>query len=635
MELEELQKQLYGQKGEEVKREGAPEQFQPGRGADGQAPGSSQWQQEQLPAKPPGLSEGVKKLLKFGIIALVVIGIVIAGFLFWRSSQSFDSKKVLVTVFGIERVVSGEEVNYVIRYQNNTKVTLTDLKLTFLYPIDSLPSDGENLTKIGDQQAKVVSLPDLEAGKEGKTEFLANVTGLKDDKRVATAKLSYHAGGTSSSFESTGEFTSVIFSVPLVLDFSLPDRVVNGQGVNITLKYLNTSDVGFSDLALSLEYPPGFNFSSALPAPSEGSNIWELPEIGPREEGKIMISGVLTGAQEEVKTFKANIAKKQGDTSKVISEGLSSTLISLSPLSVTMTVNDSRDYLANVQDVLAYKLVYQNTVGVPIGPVLITVKFDSSALDYSTVSVSKGFFNSVDNTIVWNESTLKNLQMVQPGEKQELAFSVRVKDNLPIIKYNDKNFIISVLAKIDTLTVPVSLQGTQIGGSDTLNTKVNSKLYLSSKGFYKDTSQPNSGPIPPVVGVQTSYTIYWDIVNLANDIDDVVVESYLPPYMSWLARFSPTDADVKYDQNSGKITWTVGNLSANVGILYPVKRFIFKIGFLPSTSQVGQMVNLLSEATISGKDTFTGASLSGTAKAIRSDLPDDPTIGYNGGKVAQ
>jgi len=314
---------------------------------------------------------------------------------------------------------------------------------------------------------------------------------------------------------------------------------------------------------------------------------------------------------------------------------LGSTLISLSPLSVTMTVNDSRDYPANVGQRLTYKLNYQNTVGVPIGPVLITVKFDTKALNFSTVKADKGFFNSVDNSIVWNESTFNNLRMVQPGEKQELIFYATVKESLPISNFNDKNFIISVSAKIDSASIPASLVGTQIGGSDTLNTKVNSKFYLSSKGFYKDTSQPNSGSIPPVVGQQTTYTVYWDVVNLANDVDDVVVEGYLPPYISWLARFAPADANVKYDQNSGKIVWTIGKLSANVGILYPVKRLIFKIGFVPSINQIGDMVDILSEAVISGKDFYTGASLSGTARAIRSDLPDDPSIGYDGGKVKQ
>jgi len=634
MPLEELQKKLYEQKGEAEKREGAPGQFEPGQRQDGQETDSSQWQKEALASREPFLTEKRKKLLRIIIIGLVGIVVVVGGFLFWRS-RSFDTSKVLVTVFGVDRVASGEEVSYAVRYQNNTNVTLTDVKLTFIYPPDSLPIDKQNLTKIGDQDASVVSLADLQAGKEGKMEFRANISGLKDDQKKAVVKLSYHAGDTSSSFESSGEFLSVIFSVPLVLNFSLPERVVNGQQLDIVLKYLNTSDIGFLDLALNMEYPPGFNFISSQPSPSQGSNSWRLPEISPQEEGQIVISGVLTGAQEEVKAFRANIAKLQGDSSKIVSEGLGSTLISLSPLSVALTVNDSRDYLANVGEHLTYKLTYQNTVDIPIGPVIIIVKLDTKALDLSSVKADKGFFNSVDSSIIWNESVLPDLKMVQPGAKNEINFYVNVKDSMPVASFNDKNFVISVSSKIDSTTIPVSLRGTQISGTDSLSTKVNAKLTLSSKGYFKDLSVPNSGPIPPRVGQETTYTIYWDTVNAANDVDHVVVEGYSPPYVRWVGLFDPASANVKYDKNSGKITWTIGKLPANTGILYPVKRLVFKIGFTPSSSQVGQMIDLVSESTISGSDTFTGASLQGTARAIRSDLPDDSSIGYDGGKVIQ
>lgn len=631
MELEELQKQLYGQKGDEVKRAGAPEQFEPGHGADGQGPGSSQWDKEKGGKEPMWSNAG--KIIKFALLFFVIIAIMVGGIIFWRS-RSFDNSKVSVTIFGVDRVMSGEEVNYVVRYQNNTNVTLTDLKLTFIYPADSLPSNKENLTQIGDQQATVIGLENLDAGQEGKAEFPASLTGMKDDKKEASAKLTYHAGATSSSYESAGQYTSIIFSVPIVLDLSLPDRVVNGQEVTMNLKYLNTADVSFSDLILTVNFPPGFSFNSAQPAPTQGSDTWVLPEISPREEGKITISGVLVGAQEEVKAFRASMSKKEGDTGKVISEGLASTLITLSPLSVSLTVNDRRDYAANVSDRLSYKLIYQNNADVPIGPVFITVKFDTKAIDFTRVDAPRGFFSSSDTTITFNESTYKILKLVQPGEKEELLFAAIVKDTLPISKFTDKNFMINLTAKIDTAAVPVSLRGTQIAGTDSLNTKVNSKFYLSSKGYYKDTSQPNSGPIPPKVGVPTTYTIYWDIVNLANDVDNVVVESYLPPYISWLARFAPADADVKYDQNTGKLTWTVGRLSANVGILTPVRRLIFKISFLPSVNQVGDMVDLVAETKISGQDTFSGETIQGTARSIRSDLAEDPSVGSGGGKVS-
>ena len=100
-----------------------------------------------------------------------------------------------------------------------------------------------------------------------------------------------------------------------------------------------------------------------------------------------------------------------------------------------------------------------------------------------------------------------------------------MKNKLPINNFNDKNFSANAAVKIDSSNIPAALQGTQLAGTDSVNVKLNSKLAIASKGYYKDNEMPNSGPLPPTVGQQTTYTIHWLVTNLSNDVDDVVVES--------------------------------------------------------------------------------------------------------------
>ncbi|MFH0852283.1 MAG: hypothetical protein V1845_01625 [bacterium] len=637
MDLEEIKKRLYTDKPELGARPEAPKKYEPGFGQAGQdSQGQGSWEKEPEKIAGPGLSSKTKKWIKTAVLVLAGLAVAAVGiwFIFFRSS--FDSKKVSVIVYGRDRVVSGEEVSYMVRYQNGTKVDLKNVKLTFIYPEGSLPKDTQNLTTLGEAQTSIVGVPDLPAGQEGSMEFRASLTGLRGEQKQAIAKLSYNPGGASSEFENEGEFLSEIFMVPIVLDFDLPERIVSGQPLTIGLKYLNTSDVSFSGVTLSIEYPSGFDFNSSSPVPAEAENKWQLAEIGPREEGKIIISGVLSGLEGEVKSFKAKAEQKQGEIVKTVSEGLASTSISLSPLSVALTVNNSRDYSANPGETLNYKLAYQNSTDVQIGPVFIVVKFDSKVLDFSTLKTN-GSFSSMDNSITWNESVLRQLRMLQPGDKNTIEFSLQVKEKeeLPIKNFSDKNFLVGVSAKINSVNIPTSLVGTRLEGNDSLSTKLNSVLLLSAKGYFKDSIMPNSGPIPPTVGQQTTYTIYWQIVNLANEAENVVVESYLPPYVSWLGRFEPPDSAVKYDKNSGKITWTIGKLAANTGILSPVKQLVFQIALLPNSNQVGSEVVLVKESAISGLDAFTAASLNGVAKQIESDLPDDSSMIYGGGKIRQ
>jgi len=635
MDLDELQKQLY--KEQEGLKEERPDKFEPGQGEiGGEKEKMPYWEKERQIIKQPWFSAHKEKILKKGIIILTIAAVIFAG-LFFILRQRFDSSKVSVAIFSRDRVVSGEDVNYVVEYKNNGRITLKNVKLTFVYPEGSFPIAAQNLQKIGDLESSVVDLPDLEPGGSGNKEFRASLSGLKDEKKKASAKLIYNPANFSSNFENSGEFENEIFLVPLVLDFDLPEKVVSGQNLAFALKYLNTSDIAFSNLSLSVEYPQGFSFISSLPLSDGGSNIWQITEIGPKEEGKILISGVLTGNQGEIKTFGTKIEKKQNDFIKTLSENLASVSISLPPLAVKLLVNNNRDYIANAGDDLNYSLVYQNTSDVAIGPVFIDLKLDAKVLDLSTLRLRSGFFNNISNMVIWNESVLPGLKMLEPGFRDTIAFTVKVKnkDKIPIKNFIDKNFTIPVSVKIDTASVPISLRGTQLSGEDSLSTKLNSKLTLIAKGFYQDSKMPNSGPIPPRVGQTTTYTIYWDVTNLANDVENVIVEGYLPPYITWLNNFFPSNADIKYDKNSGKIFWTIGKLPANTGILYPVKELVFQIGLTPSSSQIGNQVELVKPMIIRGKDAFTGAQLENSASAVESNVPDDPSIGYGDERVVQ
>ena len=635
MDLEELQKRLYSDKPEFEKRAEAPKEFEPGqRQGAGQRPVSG-WKEESIEGKKPWLSDKQKKILKYSVIGLIVVLVGVGGFLFWRSLSSFDNSKVTLQIFGTERIASGEEVNYSVTYKNNTKISLRNVKLTFVYPEGALPVNDSNLAETGNLPTSVIDLPDLGPGEEGKKNFKANVVGLKDEKKNAKAVLNYYPANVSASYENSAEFNSVIFSVPLILDFDLPERIVNGQEMTITLKYLNTSEIAFSDLVLSVEYPQGFTFNSSSPSPSEGSASWQLAEIGPKEEGKIIVVGVLSGARDEVKSFKAKLEMKSISGLRLVSERPASCLISVSPLTVKTEVNGARDYLANIGEELRYKITYQNTADVPINSAFIALKFDAKVLDYATLKIKQGFFNNLDSSITWNESFLPDLKSLPPGQEKTIEFTVKIKNTLPIANFNDKNFLITTSVKIDSSNIPVSLRGTQLAGTDSLGIKLNSKLIFSSKGYYQDPNNlmPNSGPIPPIVGQQTTYTIYWQVINVSNDVDNVTVESYLPPYVKWLNKFEPKDANIKYDQNTGKISWFLGKLPANTGILSPVKQAVFQIGFIPASNQIGSIVTLIKEAVISGKDLFTEYSLGGKAQSILSDLPDDPSVDIFNGQV--
>lgn len=632
MDIEELKKRLYSKDPEFEERPESPKVFEPGTRSGEIGKKEQDWSVMSAPIKQKWQPTMKQKTFfkRFGIgLAVILVSVVV--FIIWSNYFAFDKKRVSIKIYGPERIVSGEKINYIIQYKNNAKVSLDEIKLSLELPEGSFFEDDSSGGLV-----KTVSLPEMRSGIEGQTEFAVRIMGSRDSQKKIKVRFDYRPSNAKIAFENTADFDSLIISVPLVLDLDLPKKTVSGQKINFSVRYLNTSEVDFSDLKLRLEYPRGFTFDSADPQPSEENNIWLIDDIGAREEGRILISGVIQGERDDIESFKAELGSAQNNNLFSFAETLSSSQISLPPLNISQSVNSGDSLIADIGQVLSFKLKYQNTSDLTINGVIITAKLGGEALDWTSLLVrDDGVLNSANQTITWNASSVRQLESLGPQQEGEVFFAIKVKDKLPIKDFGDKNFIITSDVKIDSLNIPLALSRTQIGGENHSAIKVNSKLVLDTKGFYQDNLFSNSGPIPPRVGQMTTYTIYWQITNVSNDVENTQVWTYLPSYMHWTGEFEPKNSDLKYDPSTGKIVWHIDKVDAATGILSPVKYAAFKIGLVPSINQVGKQVDLIKESIIEAIDSFTSARLTMQSSALSSKLPDDSSIGPAMGIVSE
>ncbi len=627
MDLDELQKQIYKKDDGIEGRPEAPQTFEPGHESAAPEVEAPQWSDKD--AQRFALANRIRKILWVAGVVAAAIVVGLAFWFFWQRSHSFDTTKVAISIYGQERIVSGEEISFIVKFKNNTKASLKNVVLDFIYSEQSSPSDSRGLRQQGNLPVSTRNLGDIAAGQEEQVEFKTRVIGDKGSQQKFLAKLAYQPSNVNSDFVNEAQFSSFIIAVPLVLNFDLPEKIVSGQAINFNLKYLNTSEVTFSDLKIKMEYPAGFIFENAYPSPSENDNIWSLAEIGSQEEGRIIIRGTLNGEEGESKVFAAKIGIQKEENLITYAQALASPQISISPLSVEQILVGNEKLTSDLSQTLSYKIKYRNTTSVTIGPVVLSLKIDSRAVDWGTVRGSNGFFSSVDNTITWNVSSLPVLNSLSGQQEGEVDFSLKLKDKLPISNFSDKNFTIVTIAQIDSPNVPITLVGTQLKGVNQMTVKVNSRLTLSVKGYYNDSLMPNSGPIPPRVGQRTTYTIYWQLLNVANDLADVSVEASLPSYVQWVDRVYPAGENLKYDSATGKIVWRIDKLPAGAGILSLVKQVVFQVALVPSLSQVSNVVEIVRGTQASGSDLFTGNTITTSGKTLRTDMPDDPIIGSN------
>jgi len=242
-------------------------------------------------------------------------------------------------------------------------------------------------------------------------------------------------------------------------------------------------------------------------------------------------------------------------------------------------------------------------------------------VEFESINSEFGKTNLTDRSILWDWRDIPGLQYLSGGEEGKVEFWIDLKRDWEIGPA-DKNFV---------LRNEISLSQVR----EEFETKINSRLEISQKGFFQDEIFENSGPIPPRVEETTTYTIIWQVRNSYNDVENVKVRAVLPPGVKLTGKIFPEDEKQKFtfDSGSGEILWDVGNLAVGTGILSPQKTLAFQIALTPPENQKGLVATLINEAKVSGEDQFTGMSLRMTASAVDTTLPDDPTVSPEQGIV--
>lgn len=84
-------------------------------------------------------------------------------------------------------------------------------------------------------------------------------------------------------------------------------EVVAGEEFFYTLDYVNNSNVVVNKALIEVKYPGIFVFIDAFPGPSAKNSAWEIGRIGPNESGRLMIKGMMIGAEGETGAISATL----------------------------------------------------------------------------------------------------------------------------------------------------------------------------------------------------------------------------------------------------------------------------------------------------------------------------------------
>ncbi len=548
----------------------------------------------------------MKKFTIIVIILAILTGLV--GFYYYQ--KNIYSKEVLkLEILGPETTDLLQEVEYVVKYKNNGNTRLEEPELIFEYPKNAIPIDETQtrITKKADALGGVIY-----PGEEKSVTFKARILGKENDSQTAKATMSFQPKNLKARYEVATSFTTLIKKVPLTIDFDLPASIESGKDLNFRLNYFSNIDFPLSGLRISVEYPAGFEFLSSNPKSLEKTE-WDTGLLNKSEGGRVEISGKLRGEIGEEKNFKAKIGVIKDGSFILIKEIGRAVIISDPSLYISQEINNSPRYIASPGDLLHYKISFQNLGEEPLSNLFLINRLEGKAFDFSTIRAPEGNFETGDNSVVFDWKRVQKLQFLAPGEQGEVEFWVELKREWPISGSGDKNAQIKNKIYLSQ-------------AKEEFTNKVNSKIVIQQQGFFNDEVFGNSGPLPPIAGEATTYTINWKLQNFYNDVSAAKVIAVLPQNAELTGKFFPEDALSKFafDSSSREIVWQAGDMKMSEGVSgTPSPNISFQIRFTPFASQVGQTPDIISRAEAVAQDEWTGQTINSFDSSINTILPDD------------
>ena len=564
-----------------------------------------------------------KKIILFGFAFFLLALVVSSISLFW-GNNTISGENISIAASGPIAVGAGEEFNFQVAVTNQNAVSMQSAALIVEYPEGTQSISEENKILTSER----IPLESIGPGELVNVPVKARIFGEENEEKEIKVSIEYRISGSNATFDK--DATPLRFKVstsPVVVTFDTLKTVSAGQEFELKLIVQSNSPAPLTNILIKTTYPEGFDFTSAKPDTVSGEDTWKIATLKPSEKQTIIIKGLLSGHNTELRRFGAIAGVASDENRNALASQLAnaSTEIAIEQpfLDVVMSINGSENetVVLGFEREASVAVKYKNTLDTTIYDGLVKVELAGNALNEFEVNVSGGFYDSGNNTITWDAVDAPILKEILPGKTADLNFTIRPKSSVG--RAPELSLKTSVMGKrIFERSVPQELIGT---ADRTI--RIESTAALTSDVSYQNGQFTNTGPIPPVAEKTTQYTYTLTAKTGTNELVGAEVTAVLPTYVRWLDLVSEGDS-VTYTASSRTLKWNIGDMNANSEASVAVQ-----VSLVPSLSQVGTIPVLLETQRFKATDRFTNTVVRTEASALTTELPDETDEERRSGRV--
>lgn len=567
------------------------------------------------------------KKVFLGVLVFFLLTAIVVAFSYYSGRKTVSGELISMEILGQPLVDGGESLELQVRIQNFNEKALELPDLVLSYPKDSR-EDGERVFLRR-------SLEDIGYDQRVSEEFNVTLFGQEGDVRNIEAKLEYRIDGSNAIFVKEVDHEVIIRSTPVTLSVTAPDEMVRSQVFQMEIDVASNSNTIVNNNLLKIDYPSGFELISTTPEPDMFDHIWSVPSL--REDKKtFIIKGRLSAFEGQGQTFTVNFGKRstrdQNEIETLLSMVSHTVEIQRPFLLTDLVVNNSEDQTISIRGgtEVEGEITIVNTLSDALQDVSVTLLLDGNLYNPTGIRAQSGFFDSNTKTLKWDQTTLSDLELLQPGQERTLSFTLPTVDLL-----GRTGAIVNpqMDMQVDVSAVEVNGEVREAENLANMTVTANSDISVATEVQHEQGPFNNYGPMPPKVNEKTSYTLTMELTNSSNDLENAELRFFLPSYVSWTDAIAPSveRSDVEYNETTREVRWKLGTLPSGLGISGSSARPLsVQLEVLPSSSQTGDQIALTSDIVLSGTDSFTGSQLSYRKTAVENRLSDSSETGSNG-----
>ena len=575
---------------------------------------SSEWQNENednnldnMKTQKPRMSIFKKFFITSIFFFLIATGFAI--YMFYNEDTSVSNNKIDLTIIGNAFTKGGNDLPLEVEIVNRNNANLELVNLIVEYPSGA-----------SDDVTEMTRLPKETIGTINKGEGVTRSVKVKlygEEKSIRNVKVSmeYHPQGSNAIFTKEAYYPVTISSAPLSLFIEAPDSITADQEISFNVKAVLNTSLPDINTVLQLSYPNNFVFEESSIKPDFGNSIWNLSSLDTTTPFNLTIKGRIMGQSGDEQVFHVYAGIQNPSDKSRVSVVYNSLLHNVSIIKPLLEARILAPDFVSGGDRTSVNIAWANNLSTQITDVVITAQLSGNGLLDKSIETNEGFYDSLNNKIVWDKNTASQMDTIEPGEKGIFNFSFKSKSFIGLSNtVQDPKVSINVSTKGRQPSLGSSFQ--DVSNSSNKIVKISSDFQIVASANYL------SGSLPPKAETETRYNITWTLSNTVNEVVGAKASTVLPVYVKWVNANSVGGESVTYNDFTREVVWNIGGVSSNTGV-NSNREASFIVSINPSVSQIGSTPQLITDTKLTGQDTFIGSTISSVKRAVTTNLFGD------------